>query len=408
MTRSFRYWGGPRALWLIAAFALAIRLAVLLLTGDAPVSTDERHWHRLGVAFQEQGLMSPRAHTYRPPLYPLLIAAAYHLAGQRPDSVRLFQAILGAATCLLVYRVGARLGSGDTGLLAAAAAAVYPLFVLFASLLMAEVLLVFLVMLCVLAAVRLFEREGALDAVMLGASFGIAGLCKPVVLGWVPVLGLAWIVFAMRRRREASWSLSVADMGARALGVIGGMLVVIAPWTVRNAAMTGHFVPVSTNLGVNLVVGHEPGADGGYRDGVDYLAMCAQLVDGETNAAVGDRLVTRHMLARMLAAPGRTLKLALRKVVRFWNPWVTDARGWQAAVGLVSAGPVIVLGLWGLWKLRRTPAGIVVASLVVALTLVHALVFAHTRFRLPVDAALLAPAALMVQRLWHVCREILS
>lgn len=428
-----------RRLGLVVAGAVLLRLAVWMMVGGYSLSTDENHWRRMGMSIYAEGLMAPRAHTYRPPLYPLFIAATYHLAGPHDGAVRIAQALLGAATCLLVYALGVRIGTPATGMLAAVAAAGYPLLVLFANLLMAEVLLTVLVLLCVLAALRLLERDRLVDAALLGAACGLAALCKPVVLAWVPLLvavwgwvrlhagvparagGQAWDPARASKRDEAwarqdarndndarEWEARPAPAApglaaalARGAALAAGLLLVLAPWSLRNAAMTGHWTPLSTNLGINLLIGHEPEATGGYRHGVDYLSMYHELVDYEMHPVVANRLATRRMLRVMVASPLRTMRLAVGKIVELWSPRVTGTRGWLAVAGALSTGPVIVLGLGGLWQVRRTPTGLVVGTLALALTLVHALIFANTRFRLPVDAALLAPAALMTQRLWR-------
>ena len=60
-----------------------------------------------------------------------------------------------------------------------------------------------------------------------------------------------------------------------------------------------------------------------------------------------------------------------------------------------------LLGLAGMWQLRGSAAGWIVASLVLSLTAVHILIFSHTRFRLPIDAALMGPAALSLVEVWR-------
>ncbi len=64
------------------------------------------------------------------------------------------------------------------------------------------------------------------------------------------------------------------------------------------------------------------------------------------------------------------------------------------AIGLGLMGAlVLLLGAIGLWHMRHSPIGWSALSLLVALVCVHALFFAHIRFRLPIDLALIAPVA---------------
>jgi len=220
----------------------------------------------------------------------------------------------------------------------------------------------------------------------------MAGLTKPVLLAWAPLLLWGWW------RRSG---LGGVAKGARLAAVIGGMILVIAPWTGRNYLATGHLVPVSTNMGINLLIGHEPEATGVYREGADYLGMYDRLVLPETDPVVRDRLAVRRVAERMADDPARALKLAGRKLLLFWSPLVTGEDGWRDWIGLLSSGPLLALGLWGCWQLRGSASGWLIGSLLASLSLVHALFFAHTRFRLPIDAALVGPAALVLVERWR-------
>lgn len=380
-----------RWLLLVLLCALFLRVGFGLSRQGLEASADERHWDRMAGALWQEGLLSERAGTYRPPLYPLLLAGTYGVCGQRPEVVRVWQALLGTATCGLLYAFGRRLGGERVGLLAAGMAAVYPLFVFFTGALMAETLLVFLTAAVLVQGLRLEEIPSLRRGMGLGVLLGLAGLTKPVLLAWAPLLLWGW----WRRA-----GLGGMAKGGRLAAVIGGILLAVAPWTGRNFLATGHLVPVSTNMGINLLIGHEPGATGVYRDGVDYLGMYDRLVQPETDPVVRDRLAARRVAERMAEDPVRTLKLAGGKLLLFWSPLVTGEDGWRGWIGLLSSGPLLALGLWGCWQQRGSASGWVVGSLLASLSLVHALFFTHTRFRLPIDAALVGPAALVLIGRW--------
>ena len=84
-----------RWLLLVLLCALVLRIGLGLTRQGLDASTDELHWDRIAGAFLEEGMLSKRAGTYRPPLYSLLLAGTYGLCGQRPEVVRLWQALLG-------------------------------------------------------------------------------------------------------------------------------------------------------------------------------------------------------------------------------------------------------------------------------------------------------------------------
>ncbi len=370
------------------ALALALRCGLAVVAPPLGAAADEAHWERMARVFLEQGVLATEAGTYRPPLYPLLLAAVYAVGGTGRWTVLLFQSGLAMLTCGLIYSLACRSGSRRTGLLAAGMAAGYPLLVFFADVLMAEVLIVLLSVAVLWAYASFAACPKPRRSALVGAALGLAALAKPVLLAWGPLLAAGWWWHCRRPPRE-----SLVLAGAAALGVV----LVMLPWTLRNAALTGAFVPVSTNAGINLLVGQQPAADGTYQDSVDYQRLYNALVVPETDPVRRDRVAVSRLLASMAADPGRVAALAGRKLVLLWSPWIADESTARNAIALFSTGPLLLLGCVGLWRLRHQPVAWGVLSLAVSLSAVHALFFAHARFRLPADAALMVPAAHVVE-----------
>jgi hypothetical protein len=219
----------------------------------------------------------------------------------------------------------------------------------------------------------------------LGGTLGAAALCKSVVLAWLPLLALAlWPV--------------IRPMGldglSRLAAMTCGVLMVLLPWTVRNKIVTGQTVFVSSNMGMNLLIGHEPDANGEYQYGKDYLRLFDRLSPGVEDAVQKDQIAARRAVSWMVEDPGRTLRLSVQKTLALWSPLASGESRGLNTVSLFSVGPLLGLGLWGLATGAgdRRVAGLIL-SMAAAFTLAHVVFFAHTRFRLPVDAALMAPAA---------------
>jgi 4-amino-4-deoxy-L-arabinose transferase-like glycosyltransferase len=372
----------------VLALALALRFGLAVVAPPLGTAADEAHWDRMARVFLEQGVLAAEAGTYRPPLYPLVLAAVYGVGGTGRWSVLLFQSGLAMLTCGLLYALGCRSGSRRTGLLAAGMGAGYPLLVFFADVLMAEVLIVLLAMVVLWAYGRLVACPTPRRSGLVGAALGLAALAKPVLIAWAPLLAAGWWWGHRGRPRE-----SLVLAGAAALGLVLAAL----PWTLRNAVLTGAFVPVSTNAGINLLVGQQPTADGTYQDGVDYQRLYNALVAPETDPVRRDRVAVGRMVTAMAADPGRVAALAGRKLALLWSPWIAGESTVRNAVAVATTGPLLLLGCLGLWRLRHQPVAWGVLSLAVSLSAVHALFFAHARFRLPADAALMVPAAHVVE-----------
>lgn len=202
---------------------------------------------------------------YFPPGYPYFLGAIDTVLGHTPlpDDLALVgglaQAVLGVLAVVLTGILGRRLASPAAGVVAAAIVAVYPNLVLHTATLLSEtlsiaVLLGFLVALVPPGAGR---WPGALDTrrtVAAGVLFGALLLVRPVAAGVVGAAVVAWLVAGEGWRRTA----------VRTAVVVGVGLLCLAPWTVRNLVRMDAFVPLSTNTGDNLCIGHAPGASGGF------------------------------------------------------------------------------------------------------------------------------------------------
>ncbi|HUS81697.1 MAG TPA: glycosyltransferase family 39 protein [Dehalococcoidia bacterium] len=185
-----------------------------------------------------------------PPGYPLLLAGIYKTFGHDFLAPRLLNVFAGVATCLLVYLIGARVFDRRTGLIAAFLLAVFPSHVYRTTLLMTEVLTGAIVALLAYLLLTWVLKKGGpsrWQAVALGVLFGAFALTRGEALAFVPVALIAWKLVEPSWRRFA---------GGAALMVAASVLV-IAPWTVRNAIAMDAFIPIASGLGHTFLAGHQ-------------------------------------------------------------------------------------------------------------------------------------------------------
>src|SRR5262249_20336113 len=152
--------------------------------------------------------------------------------------------ILGAATCVLVYRIGARILGATAGLVAGLLLAAYPPHVYLSGVFYVDALLTFVLALAVWwLTVLLGGPPGRRRALACGVALGMTVLTRPLFAVYVPFVGA---LLLMRRRGPGR---------ARALEcatLLCGTLVVMLPWTLRNAATFGRLVPVSSGFRTHL------------------------------------------------------------------------------------------------------------------------------------------------------------
>lgn len=300
--------------------ALVPRLALLASGRDDPVARipmlDAEYavdWARRIAAGDFWG--SPEAGAYfRPPLYEWFLAAAFRLPGDDLGVALGLQALLGAATAALLADISrrrfGRLAGFATGALAALA---WPL--LFFS---REFLIAPLELFLIAALLRLLD--GATPAsrtarwIAAGALVGAGALTRPNLVTVAPA---AVLVAALAYGRSGALR--------RAVLVALGTGLVVAPVTVRNRVISGDWVPIATQGGLNLWIGNHPDSDGmtatlpGFSSwrNEDVSAWLAREEGRPLSAAEEDAYFRRRFLELVADDPVMFLRGLARKTYLF-------------------------------------------------------------------------------------------
>ncbi len=255
---------------LAAAVGGVLRVAAVLYAARTPEGLfDPARYagYAHGIA-AGRGLVEPltgQPTAYFPPGYPYVLGAIDAVLRHTPltDDLALVaglvQAVLGVGAVVLTGLLARRLASPAAGVVAAAIVAVYPNLVLHTATLLSEtlsitVLLGFLVALVPPGSGRWPGPVDRRRLVAAGVLFGALLLVRPVAGGVVGAAVVAWVVAREGWRRTLERTVLVVGVG----------LLCLAPWTVRNLVRMDAFVPLSTNTGDNLCIGHAPGATGGF------------------------------------------------------------------------------------------------------------------------------------------------
>ena len=376
-----------RAGWLFAG-AAALRILYVSVAPEAPPQDtpdyDEIARNLLsGAGFvSHENWFGHPVRSWRAPGYPLMLAAVYGVAGPDHQAVRLVQAILGAATVVLVYLLALRVRPSAASL-AGLAAALYPPLLASANEVMSECLFTGLLVAALWAAVEGRHRGGRRWAFGTGALIALAGLTRPVGLLAAPaVLAVAaWEDRAALGAWLRRWAL---PLGA-------GLVVTLAPWTARNAFVHGAFVPVATHGGFIVARSNADRPDWRRPDGWRIDRGEFEAVPGEVER---DRRWLRQGLGWIAGHPIEYLRLAAERFLRFWYFFQP---GYNAA--FVLAAPFWVCGLmrWGRSPGFRYPAAVFVLSAAVFCFVLYG----STRFRLPLEPLLLVFGAAAAHEGWR-------
>ena len=456
-------------LGLILVVSILLRVGVALYLGNMvdapPLLTDQRSYHTLATSllagegysfplnwYPFTPANTPTAHWSF--LYPVFVAGIYGLVGPHPLAARLVQAVLtGVLLPWLVYRLAQKFtpfppekyisvetehgpvratftpnnDSVATGhnpvttipvrikepaaipLIAAALAAWYPYFVLYAATLMTESFYLITLLWSLAVGLKLEHRLRAGQtispavAVQLGLSLGITALLRQSILPWVPVLGL-WLLWQARQRRQTA-------SAARSLLLTGLVIAaLILPWTSRNYRVFGQFLLLNSNAGYAMYSAQHP------MHGTNFHEYDAAPLPkgwwGRPEPEL-DRDLMQLGLGFVLADPQRYFLLTLSRTRAFFECWPTPGTtllhnlGRTASFGLLL--PFIAYGLYRLARRRELRTRYSLLLLFAGFyTLLHLFTWAMVRYRLPVDAVLMPPAALGLVDLYTLARRRLA
>lgn len=397
--------------------AVALRLGLLAATSGSPFAESLALDSHLYSAMADAILAgdSPSATAFFvDPLYAYFLAAVYLVTGHSLLWVRLLQIVMGGISCLLAAWLGRELG-GDrrVGILAGVGTAAYPLLIYYDLQVLKTSLEIFLCLAGVSLFVRARARGDRGKYLLAGGVLGCGALTHGALLLWPPALA-AWLVLAAPRqeRRRAA--------GHGATFLLGAVLCIL-PVTVRNALVSGQFVPTTYNAGMNLWEGNNPEADGGYRRpsfvrGDPLFEEADSRVEAERRSgrALGPAEISAFWFGEtrrfVVENPGAALRLLGRKALLFWNHHEVDDNisfyFTREFVGYLSLpfpgfrlwGPLGLAGLlWSLAAWRRWGPVLIPAAAVMAGTIAFHVI---DRYRLPAVPFLVILGASLACSAW--------
>jgi 4-amino-4-deoxy-L-arabinose transferase-like glycosyltransferase len=391
-----------RLLILILAAAVMIRIPMAFYMGNQvtalPGIQDQVTYDALahslldgrGYSFTQNWYPFTRANTptaHWSFVYPLYLAGVYSLTGYHPLVARLVQGIVaGLLISLLVYRIGRRVADESTGLVGAGLAAVYGYFIYYNVALMTETFFIVLVLLALHLSLGIKEKPVLWRWILLGLTLGTAGLLRQTVVLFVPFL-LLWLWLELRNAAVPRWHLTIP---------VVVIILMIAPWTIRNYRVYQQFLLLNSNAGYALYASNNPNLGSDWNNDEVVVPVPRELRG--LNEAQLDRALTQKGIGFIVADPQRYLLLTLDKTLEYFKFWPTSESGTMSnLVRVLSFGLYLPLMLVGLFlSLSRWRNFAVLYLFMLIHTGIHLLSWPAPRYRLSVDAVAMVFAALAV------------
>lgn len=352
---------------------------------------------------------------YYPPGYPWFLGIITWVSKPFTDEpwlvAGLVQALLGTASIALVASVAKRLAGPIAAIVGAVLFALYPNLIFHTGALLGETLYNFL-FLAFLALLLSRPWDAAFSSARIlgcGILLGLAVMVRPISLAVIPVVVLCWL-----------WSRKDHRVTLRfTLVLLIGVIACIVPWTVRNELRLDAFVPISTNTGDNLCMGHADGATGAFQP-VKACETDFEFLDGVSAELGSDKEKRKIAIEGMVDNLDREPWLLWRRTYFMWVRdgdhdalfavqsyrqdrwmdletesrliWIADRYYWL----------VVAAGLVGLVQLtrRKEPEAFVLVGSTIMTAAVPLMFFGDQRFKVPVIPLLIIAAACLADGRW--------
>jgi hypothetical protein len=367
-------WGG------IIVAALVLRLGYFFVIPSDDLFPDEKRFWCESLNLIEKGEFQCNGKwAHDMPLTAMVLAAMETLTMAGLRGGRLLMLMVSTLTVAVIGGLGRVLAQNDRGFtIAAAIAAIYPVFIFFSVRLLSETL--FLLWVSVYFWQLLTQRAGS--PVVRGIVLGAMHLTRPTMMYLLPIVWGWQLLFLKVKWRHVL--LETALMGA-----------LVLPWGIRNQHALGAFHLATSTTGHVLWEGNNPWNETG---GVSkpewpYLDDRPRGL-GELES---DRWEKERAMAYVRDNPLRFMKISILRLVRFWNVWpnASEYRSWMYRIAsLMSFGPVIILAIASLWIHRRRwrQTGVIWLT-TVYFTAIHMITIGSLRYRLPLEPLLISLAA---------------
>lgn len=335
----------------------------------------------------------PNSRVFRTPLYPIFLAPATLLEGRVAVlAARIAGCFAGTIMVGLVMLAAYLIVDRRAAICAGILAAVYPGAIGMSVFILSEVIFCPLCLLSLIAwnwaGLMKVEPEPQKTSVnrafvwtaASGIASGLACLSRPSWFLWPGLLAIGMFLDCwLSRTKKPIDRRRIGSVFVR-VGIFGMMMsLTMSPWWIRNYLVTGQFIPTTLQVGPSLYDGLHPGATGSSDEGMAFSLPFEMELHLEDVQAIKDRSRNASRVAaerspgksfewrlnqRMFLAAIRwanenrsdTLRLALVKFGKMWNPWPTakELGGvWIRIAESVAYCIIVTLAGIALWSVRQ-------------------------------------------------------
>lgn len=399
---------------------MVIRIAFVLFGSrkDGPLG-DQLFYSAQAIAnargdWFEQPFASGIPAADHPPLTALVITPVtwlFEWTGSVVTIQRLFMAIVGSMSIVVMALLVRHIGGSRSGLLAGAVTAVYVNVWINDGLIMAETLTFLLVASTALVILRARDAPTYGYFALVGSLTSFAALTRPELALLIPATGLFFILTLRGRFERGRLAMRMGT-----LIVVAGL--VVAPWVIWNQVRFDGPVLLSTNDGLTIAGAN---CDSTYFDDVGgwdiWCAYAVEIPEGY-DAARASSAMRSEGLAYWRENLDRYPIVAAARLARVFSFGYFDAAArastaegrpaWLSHIGTVQYWLLIPTAIVGFRRRTSTVQRVVLLGVVPIVVAVALVANAYVRFRVPAEVGLIALACLGIDEMLRPGRRRLS
>lgn len=416
--RRYQFVSSSKFLLVCIALAFILRMAYILIVQTTPSPIWDSSWYferAIAIAQGEGYTVDGVATAYWPVGYPGFLGILFALSGPSLFLAKCFNILFAIGTLINSYHLARLLFQSEIqARITAGILVFYPDHIVYTSLLSSELLFQWLLVLAVLVLLLSHTHRSLWWTGVCGVVFGLATLVKPQAL-IVPAILLSYLFLRMGLEKTQLFRAKVFPI-VQGILLYGVLFLTIMPWTIRNALVFGDFVLVSTNGGINLLIGNNPYATGTY---VSNKSMWELIGDTSNDSEVEiDQKARTYALSYIKNHPMQTIILFGRKIVFMYGN-IVDGFVWNISevksdelkhfiimlyIGTVNFYWLLIVGflvgtmLVG-FRRKTNPFAFVGLLIILYFTGISLLFFGTSRFHFPLIPWFAMYAAISVERL---------
>ncbi|MCK4401094.1 glycosyltransferase family 39 protein, partial [bacterium] len=387
---------------IIFAFALSIRFIYLYQMRDnpmfynIPVGLDQQRFDQFALQISNGDILGGKGIYSQSPLYPYFLALIYKLFGHRYFIVRIFQMLMGAGTCALLYLIGNRIFNRTVGVISGIICSLYGVLIFYEGELLRVTITVFLTVLLVFSITRLSKSKKAAIWLIPGIVLGLLILCRPNNIILVLFI-MIWMFYATLKNKKL--------LIGRFMCFSFGFLLTLTPLFIRNHVAGVNLFSMSSQ-GVNaFICGHDSRSPG---CGLYY-------VKGDTYSGKNQIQTCFNILKTAFKTPSKWFKQQMKKSIAFWNGYEIPnnsnfylSRKFSGLLSLPLPGFVFIasMGIIGIIvSIRNWQKYLLVYLIIIGCFCSVMAFYILSRFRQPIVPFLILFTGFFIDWLWRKAKD---